>query len=144
MPHPQNKGKIFRQGSLSKSILLGEDDIDDEEFLKELFSSVDNSFSLTFIHNGRQVIDYLANLEDKLLPCLIVLDYNMPTLTGAEILQELREQPRYEGIPKIIWSTSPSEMYKKKCLEAGADDYITKASSVNELLETIQYMISFC
>ena len=142
MPHPQNERKIFPGRSLSKSILLGEDDIDDEEFLKELFSSVDNSFSLTFIHNGKQVLDYLAKLEDKLLPCLIVLDYNMPALTGAEILQELREQPRYDGIPKIIWSTSPS--YKKKCLEAGADDYITKPSSVNELLETIQYMISFC
>jgi len=144
VPLPQNERKIIRRQDLSKSILVGEDDIDDEEFLKELFSSVDNSFALTFIHNGKQVIDHLAELEDKLLPCLIVLDYNMPALTGAEILQKLREQPRYDGIPKIIWSTSPSDMYRKKCLEAGADDYVIKPSSVNELLETIQYMISFC
>jgi CheY-like chemotaxis protein len=144
VPLPQNEKKIIRQRPVTKAILLGEDDIDDEEFLKELFSSVDNSFSLTFIHNGRQVIEYLAGLPEDQLPCLIVLDYNMPALTGAEILQELRQQSRYDGIPKIIWSTSPSDLYRKKCLESGADDYVIKPSSVNELLETIQYMISFC
>lgn len=144
MPLPQNERKIVRKSPLSKSILVGEDDIDDEEFLKELFSSVDDSFSLTFIHQGRQVIDYLASLPEDQLPCLIVLDYNMPALTGAEILQELKTQSRYDGIPKIIWSTSPSEFYRRKCLESGAEDYIIKPSSVNELLETIQYMISFC
>jgi CheY-like chemotaxis protein len=144
VPHPQNERKIIRRFPVSKSIILGEDDIDDEEFLKELFSSVDGSFSLTFIHNGREVIEYLAGLADEQLPCLIVLDYNMPAVTGAEILQELQKQSRYDDIPKIIWSTSPSDMFRKKCLESGADDYVIKPSSVHELLETIQYMISFC
>jgi CheY-like chemotaxis protein len=66
----------------------------------------------------------------------------MPALTGAEILQELQKQSRYGDIPKIIWSTSPSDTFRKKCLESGADDYVIKPSSVNELLDTIQYMIS--
>jgi CheY-like chemotaxis protein len=144
VPHHQNERKIISPHSASKSILLGEDDIDDEEFLKEIFSSVDNSFSLTFIRNGKKVIDYLDGLANDQLPCLIILDYNMPALTGAEILGEIKNQPKYAEIPKIIWSTSPSDMYRKKCMEAGADDYVTKPSSVNELLETIRYMISFC
>jgi len=144
VPHHQKGKKLIGPHSASKSILLGEDDIDDEEFLKEMFSSVDSNVSLTFIHNGKGVIDYLGELSDDRLPCLIILDYNMPAVNGAEILREIKNQSKYAGIPKIIWSTSPSDMYKKKCMEAGADDYVIKPSSVNELLETIRYMISFC
>lgn len=144
MPYPQSEKKLITPNFDSKSILLGEDDMDDVEFLKEMFSSVDNSFSLTFIHDGKKVLDHLDELSEDQLPCLIVLDYNMPALNGAQILQEVRANPRYDDIPKIIWSTSPSDVYRKKCLEAGADNYVTKPSSVNELLQTIQYMLSFC
>ena len=144
MPHHQKEIKLAGRDSASKFILLGEDDIDDEELLKELFSSVDGSFSLTFINNGKQVIEHLHSLADNQLPCLILLDYNMPGLNGADILNVLKTQPRYAGIPKIIWSTSQTDTYRKKCLESGADDYIIKPSRVNELVETIRYMLSFC
>jgi CheY-like chemotaxis protein len=144
VPHHQKEIKLVRRQSTSKFILLGEDDIDDEELLKELFSSVDGSFSLTFINNGKQVLEYLHALDENQLPCLILLDYNMPGLNGADILKELKNQPRYAGIPKIIWSTSQTDSYRKKCLESGADDYIIKPSKVNEMLETIRYMLSFC
>ena len=141
--HPKDKN-LIRRPSVSKSILFGEDDIDDEELLKELFSSVDNSFSLTFINNGKQVIDYLNELTDDRLPCLIILDYNMPQLNGADILKELKNNLRYKEIPKIIWSTSQTETYRNKCMELGANDYIIKPSKVNDLIDAIKYMISIC
>jgi CheY-like chemotaxis protein len=128
----------------SKLIILGEDDIDDEELLKELFSSVDNSFELTFINNGRHLIQYLDNLPEDELPCLLILDYNMPDLSGADILEHLKDKKKYAGIPKIIWSTSGTETYRKKCLELGAEDYLIKPRKVSELIEAIKYMISYC
>jgi len=129
---------------VSKFILIGEDDLDDEELLQELFFSVDDSFTLTFINNGKKVVDYLHSTPDNHLPCLIILDYNMPELDGAHILKHLKDDSRFAEIPKIIWSTSQSETYRKKCLELGADDYIIKPSKVNELIEAIKYVISFC
>ena len=51
----QNEKNLIGKVPSSKLILLGEDDIDDEELLKELFSTVDDSFELTFINNGRHV-----------------------------------------------------------------------------------------
>jgi CheY-like chemotaxis protein len=144
VPYHQTEEKITSQPSYSKLILLGEDDLDDEELLKELFCSVDNSFLLQFMNNGKQIIDYLNIAPSNQLPCLIILDYNMPELNGAEILKELKKDSRYASIPKIIWSTSQTDTYRKKCLESGADDYIIKPSKVNELIETIRYMLSFC
>lgn len=145
VPHShQNEKSLIEKVPSSKAILLGEDDIDDEELLKELFSSIDDSFELTFINNGRAVIEYLDGLPDNQLPCLLILDYNMPELNGADILESLKSGHRYTDIPKIIWSTSGTETYRKKCLELGANDYIIKPSRVSELVQAIKHMISYC
>ena len=127
-----------------KYILLGEDDIDDEELLREVFTRIDPTFSLEFVNNGRSLIARLLELEKRGMPCLIVLDYNMPTLNGAEILQELRGLHRFDHVPKIIWSTSNSETYKTICLHLGACDYVTKPSNMQGLTEVARYMLSFC
>lgn len=127
-----------------KYILLGEDDIDDEELLREVFSRIDPSFSLEFVNNGKNVITRLKELEKLSMPCLIVLDYNMPTLNGAEILQELKDLPRFDHVPKIIWSTSDSDTYKTICLQLGACDYVIKPSNMQGLTEVARYMLSFC
>jgi len=140
----QNEKNLTEKVPSSKFILLGEDDIDDEELLKELFSSLDDSFELTFINNGRHLVEHLDALSDNHLPCLLILDYNMPELNGADILENLKTRQRYADIPKIIWSTSGTETYRKKCLELGANDYIIKPSRVSELVQAIKYMISYC
>jgi CheY-like chemotaxis protein len=127
-----------------KYILLGEDDIDDEELLREVFTRIDPSFNLEFVNNGRNVITRLQELEKSGMPCLIVLDYNMPTLNGAEILQELKQLKRFDPVPKIIWSTSDSETYKTICLQLGACDYVIKPSNMQGLTEVARYMLSFC
>jgi CheY-like chemotaxis protein len=128
----------------SKFILLGEDDIDDQELLKEVFSSVDSSYRLLFANTGEQVLSVLKKLGDDHLPCLIVLDYNMPALNGADILKELNNESRYSGIPRIIWSTSDSDMFKNICLELGATDYLIKPSNLKDLADIVRYMLSVC
>jgi CheY-like chemotaxis protein len=129
----------------SRLILLGEDDIDDEELLREVFTAADPSYALRFVNNGKKFIASIEEMAAKSeFPCLIVLDYNMPALNGAEILRELKKDKRYDTIPKIIWSTSNSATYRIRCLELGARDYIIKPSSMHELKEVARYMLSFC
>lgn len=128
----------------SKFILIGEDDKDDEEFIKEIFHLVDESFSLVFFNNGKRVVTHIESLQAKNQPCLILLDYNMPEMTGCEILEELKMRKLSESVPKVIWSTSASETYKKQCLEAGADDYIIKPSNVSDLMEIAKYLFAKC
>jgi CheY-like chemotaxis protein len=128
----------------SKHILIGEDDLDDQEFLKEIFSSIDNSYELFFLSSGADILLHLDQCVDGDLPCLILLDYNMPGITGVEVLKELKKNERYEEIPKIVWSTSQSEKYKSLCLESGAHDYLVKPSNVNDLVEICRYMLNSC
>ena len=128
----------------SKFILLGEDDSDDEEMLKEVFESIDDTFILFFVNNGNEVLSALEKLKDDQLPCLIVLDYNMPGLNGADILQELGSNERYKRIPKIVWSTAASEKFRNLCMELGAMDYVIKPSNISDLEKSARYMLSMC
>jgi CheY-like chemotaxis protein len=128
----------------NKFIVIGEDDKDDQELLQEVFTSVDDSFRLVFVDNGKQAISLLEKLHVDQIPCLIVLDYNMPEMSGADILKAISSLTGYESIPKIIWSTSGSEKYKNKCLELGATDYVTKPDSFAALEDVVRYLISIC
>jgi FOG: CheY-like receiver len=69
---------ITSQDLPSKFILLGEDDADDQEMLKEVFASIDTAFILFFVNNGTEILSALEKLKDDQMPCLIILDYNMP------------------------------------------------------------------
>lgn len=135
---------ITSTGPPSKFILLGEDDADDQEMLKEVFESIDASFILFFVNNGGEVLSALQKLRDDQLPCLIVLDYNMPGLNGADILRELGTNERYEKIPKIVWSTSTSEKFRNICMQLGAIDYVIKPNNIVDLEKTARYMLSVC
>lgn len=128
----------------SKFILLGEDDADDQEMLKDVFTSIDATFVLFFVNNGSEIISALEKLKDDQMPCLIVLDYNMPGLSGADILLELGRNERYKNIPKIVWSTSGSEKFRKICMELGAVDYVIKPNNLDDLEKTARYMLSVC
>ena len=128
----------------TKLVLIGEDDIDDQEFLKEVFSSIDDSFLIVFASNGQEVFEYLDEKNNNVMPCLIVLDYNMPGMNGIDILRELKNDNRFCEVPKIIWSTSKSPTYKEVALELGANDYLIKPSNVNDLTDICRYMLSTC
>jgi CheY-like chemotaxis protein len=128
----------------SKFILLGEDDADDQEMLKDVFTSIDTAFILFFVNNGSEIISALEKLKDDQMPCLIVLDYNMPGLNAADILRELSTNERYKNIPKVVWSTAGSEKFRSLCLQLGALDYVIKPNNITDLERIARYMLSLC
>ena len=107
-------------------ILVAEDDIDDQELLEQALHTLKPDLNIAFITNGNKFRMYLDKLEDDSLPNLILLDYNLPELNGVDILKYLGEKDRYKTIPKIVWSTSNSAIFKNQSLEFGAIDYIVK------------------
>ena len=140
----QDQKNINPLYTTSKIILIGEDDADDEDLLKEIFTSIDDSFTLMFVNNGYKLINTLEQMKAGNLPCLILLDYNMPEMNGAEVLEYLRQDEIFHNIPKIIWSTSKSDTYRKVCKDLGAMDYIIKPSNIKDLKDTIRFMLSIC
>ena len=110
----------------------------------KVFSAIDNSFILLFVNSGAEVLSALHKLHDEHLPCLIVLDYNMPGMNGADILKEINNDDRFSKIPKIVWSTSGADKFKKICLDLGAADYVIKPNNNRDLEQIARYMLSLC
>ena len=125
-------------------ILIGEDDLDDKEIIEEAFAEIDPSVAVYFVTNGKTLISFLQETSTDDLPSLIVIDYNMPGLNGAEILKSLETNSKVKNIPKVIWSTSGASHYKSSCLELGAYDYLVKPSCLNDLENLVKYLLSLC
>jgi CheY-like chemotaxis protein len=127
-----------------KLILLADDDQEDLELLSEAILQIESGTMIHTVSNGSLVMDYLQKTTDEGLPSLIVLDYNMPNMNGAEVLEQLCNDSRYEKIPKIIWSTSNNSSYIKECLEKGATSYFVKPATHKNLQEQAQQMLKMC
>ena len=122
-------------------ILLADDDQEDLELLTEALMQQDGETKLYTVNNGSMVIEYLRKAPDDELPTLIVLDYNMPNMNGAEVLEQLCKNPRYQNIPKIIWSTSNNSNYIKECMEKGATSYFVQPATHKSLHEQASKML---
>ncbi|HKH62876.1 MAG TPA: response regulator [Flavitalea sp.] len=130
--------------SKSITILAADDDLEDLELIEDAFSSLDQDISLYKVTNGKAVIDYLNNLPDSDLPCLIILDYNMPELKGSEVLAKIGKEKRYAEIPKLMLSTSSAPLHIHECISNGAAEYYVKPTSMRELEVIAKKMLAFC
>jgi len=74
-----------------------------------------------------------ARLKES-VPDLVLLDWVLPGLSGIELCRRLRRSPVTKTLPVIMLTARSDEMDKVCGLEMGADDYVTKPFSVNELL----------
>lgn len=125
-------------------IFLAEDDIDDQELLAEAFSQLDDSIAIKTVNNGKKAIRFLEELSPDHGPCLIILDYNLPELSGAEILEKLNQSKKFEEVTKVVWSTSNSPIYEKICLDLGAKAYLVKPNDISGITRLAQLMLQMC
>ena len=130
--------------SVTPFIFLAEDDIDDQELFAEAISRHNDSIQIQSVSNGRKAIGFLESLSSTTLPRLIVLDYNLPEADGAQILNFLAQQERFHAIPKVVWSTSNSHIYREACLKLGAKAYFTKPSDVAGITSLAKEILSLC
>jgi DNA-binding response OmpR family regulator len=114
-------------------ILLVEDDKGIVRFVKK--GLLENSFSVEVATNGEEGVDSALRMKYD----LIVLDILLPKLDGREVLKKLREKEIQT--PVVFLTAKDSESDIVKGLNLGADDYLTKPFSFNELLARIQAIL---
>ena len=114
-----------------KSLLLVDDDM---PFLKMMEKWLSEYYDVTIVKSGTQAITFLATNS----PDLILLDFNMPILSGPQVMQTIRTESNCPNVP-IIFLTGRSD--KESVMEVMAlrpQGYILKASPQADILKTIQ------
>lgn len=91
----------------SKKILYVEDDPDDRDMLLLAISESNHGDRLVFAKNGLEAMGYLKQSADKSdLPCVVVLDLNMPYMDGRETFQQMKEDPFLQNLNVVILTSS--------------------------------------
>jgi CheY-like chemotaxis protein len=128
-------------GTNSVKIVIAEDDPEDMELIADAILLAEPGAELHKFTDGLSVYEYLSARPDNDLPSLIILDYNMPRLTGAQVLKNMGTEARFESIPKVVLSTSNAPLYKYECIRNGATGYFVKPGSMNELNSLARKMV---
>jgi len=126
------------------TILMADDDWEDMELMEDALADVEPTAVLHKVESGTAAINYLKAQPDAELPCLIILDYNMPELKGSDVLALIRKDHRYKNIPKVILSTSNTKAYIDECMHNGATEYFVKPHSFEDLSKIAKRMLDFC
>lgn len=121
-----------------KSVFIADDDEDDRFLLRLAFDKCCPETKVKFAIDGLDLIESLD--QSQLVPCLIILDLNMPRLDGFESLKILRASLTYQNVPVVVFSTSgvSEDMTRAKAL--GANDYIVKPLNVSSLDKLVRQL----
>jgi len=113
-------------------ILLVEDEKPTVDFLSLLLQ--DDNYKVIVAYSGEQAISLAASH----CPDLVMLDLGLPDIDGLKVLEQLRE---WSTVPIVVVSARHNEKAKVTALDSGADDYVTKPFSNDELLARIRSVL---
>jgi two-component system, OmpR family, KDP operon response regulator KdpE len=112
-----------------KNILVVDDEAQITRVMKTSLSS--QGYGIRTAGDGEEALQVLQDWS----PDLIITDLRMPNMNGLELCREIRKESR---VPIIVLSVKGEETIKVEALDAGADDYVTKPFSMNELTARIR------
>jgi CheY-like chemotaxis protein len=126
------------------TILYVEDDLDDLFIVQQAFENYNDTITVVHAHNGFMALEYLNNLyELNALPCLVILDMNMPGMDGRETLIRIKQSELFKEIPVVMFTTSSTKTDKDFAQKWGAE-FITKPLVYNELEVLAKTFIDKC
>jgi CheY-like chemotaxis protein len=125
---------------VSKSIALAEDDSDDQLLFSEALKQVCKESTLHAVSTGMQLLDLLED-NKKSLPDVIVLDVNMPGMSGIECLKIIRQTKGLDHLPVIIMSTSTNPKTIEDAFSSGADSYAVKPGKFDDLKRIVDKIV---
>ncbi len=122
------------------SILMAEDDPEDQMLMREALEESDISYDLTIVNDGEELVDYLnqrGEYKDTILPGIVLLDLNMPRKNGQEALAEIKADPNLRRIPIVVLTTSDAEDDIQATYDMGISSYICKPVTFSKLVELV-------
>ncbi len=126
------------------TILLVEDNPADIKITQRALRESELSVELVVVRDGQQAVDYLlrqgtyAHDESWHVPELILLDLNLPRLTGREVLERIRSTPMLRSVPVVVLTTSRRREDVQEVYAAGANTYIEKPQDFRRFVDVLR------
>jgi two-component system, response regulator len=124
-------------------ILLVEDNDDDIALTMRAFRKAKIANDFVIVRDGQEALDFLfrkgryVDREDEPMPSLILLDLKLPKISGLEVLQQIRLNPKTKLIRTVILTSSKEEQDIAQSYELGAASYIRKPVDFDKFVEAV-------
>lgn len=118
-------------------ILLVEDNPGDARLTKEAVRESQRGSDLKVVSDGLEALEFLRGVgrfERAVRPSVVILDWNLPKMGGAELLGEIRKDARLKDLSVVVLSSSSALADIKAAKEGGANAYFTKPSDFEEFI----------
>jgi CheY-like chemotaxis protein len=126
------------------NILLVEDNEGDVLLTTEAFEESKIVNRITALRDGKQAVDFFESIKKKEdIPHLVLLDINLPKMSGHEVLVYIKNNEKYKSIPVIMLTTSSAEKDILQCYKNHVNCYITKPIDVSDFMKAISKIEDF-
>jgi len=123
-------------------ILLVEDDTNDVLLFQAALSKTAHQATLHHLQKAEQLLDYLGRCNAGNAPDIILLDINMPRITGIELLQQVKTSPR-KRIPVIMLTNSVRTKDMLVCYEHHASGFIQKSPDLKQFYDDVDRILGY-
>ena len=123
-------------------VIYADDDPDDVELVEEAFSAYKDHVDLLTFNNGESVLQFFQNNTD-IIPCLVILDINMPGISGKDVLRKVRQMDRLSRVPAVLFTTSNSVRDMEFAMHYNAG-FITKPLDIHQMELIAEKFIDHC
>ena len=129
-----------------KMILLVEDSPDDEELTTRALRQAKIANEIVVARDGAEAIDFLfgegphAGRDVSRTPAVILLDLKLPKLSGLDVLNRLRADPRTKLIPTVILTSSSEDEDMLKSYQLGANSYVRKPVDFGQFAQAVSQL----
>jgi CheY-like chemotaxis protein len=121
-------------------ILLVEDNQDDIVITKRAFAKGRILNILYVVQNGEDAIDFLrkeGKFKDAPTPTLVLLDLNMPKVTGFDVLEQIKGDKQLKSIPIVVLTSSERDKDIEEAYKRGCNSYIVKPVNFENFIKTV-------
>ncbi|HZS54980.1 MAG TPA: response regulator [Bryobacteraceae bacterium] len=126
-------------------LLIIEDNPGDVRLLEEAFEELQANVRIRVAKDGAEGIEFIvgADHEKERSPDLILLDLNLPKISGHDVLVKIKSDPRTRHIPVIVLTSSRAESDVRRAYQSHANAYLRKPSTLEGLLNTARDVKNF-
>ena len=124
-------------------VVIIEDDADDQDILKEIFTKLDYPNETLFFKDGQEALDYLQKTDR--LPFLILSDINMPKLDGFALRSKIKTDAdlQLKCIPYLFFSTAINQQAVIDAYSMSVQGFFVKENKMAELEKTISVIMEY-
>jgi len=122
------------------TVLLVEDNPGDILLARKAFERTGYDCAIDVATDGEQALDHLRDCRtspEGTLPALVLLDINLPKLSGLDVLREIKQEPTLRHIPVVMLTSSQRDTDVRRAYDNHANSYVTKPSKMAELIELL-------